>query len=163
MCRGTFIQQAAPAACPASRLPCLALPWPAWLQPPKPCTHNPPRSLPCRPSQGHLLYYGSADAAGDWFGAQGYTLPYRVSLPDFLLDLSNGDVATDARCASLAACAVICAVCRSLPGCWWGSRVEHYNQLEGLPCRSASQPPQRRSAAGPAPPQGRRANAAVSD
>ncbi|KAL4424963.1 hypothetical protein ABPG77_002848 [Micractinium sp. CCAP 211/92] len=48
-------------------------------------------------SQGHLLYYGSADAAGDWFGAQGYTLPYRVSLPDFLLDLSNGDVATDAR------------------------------------------------------------------
>ncbi|KAL4457859.1 hypothetical protein ABPG75_012724 [Micractinium tetrahymenae] len=48
-------------------------------------------------SQGHLLYYGSAAAASDWFSAQGYTLPYRVSLPDFLLDLANGDVATDDR------------------------------------------------------------------
>lgn len=58
-------------------------------------THLARRPLP----QGHLLYYGSAAAAADWFGAQGYTLPYRVSLPDFLLDLANGDVATDARWA----------------------------------------------------------------
>ena len=43
------------------------------------------------------MYYGCAQQAAEWFSQLGYTLPYRVSLADFILDLASGDVATDDR------------------------------------------------------------------
>ena len=43
-------------------------------------------------SQGHVLYYGAAQQAIEFFNLLGYTLPYRVNAADFLLDLASGDV-----------------------------------------------------------------------
>ena len=45
------------------------------------------------------MYYGRAQQAAEWFHQLGYTLPYRVSLADFILDLASGDVATPDRWA----------------------------------------------------------------
>lgn len=91
----SMVPQHAPPACPPLRPPC------------------PPQLCP----QGHLLYYGSAAAAADWFSSHGYTLPYRVSLPDFLLDLANGDVATHARCAHAppTVCTCLCPAGQAWP------------------------------------------------
>ena len=50
--------------------------------------------------QGHPMYYGQAQQAADWFSQLGYTLPYGMSLADFILDLASGEVATDDRWAA---------------------------------------------------------------
>jgi ABC-type glutathione transport system ATPase component len=59
------------------------------------------RRLPCcpspRPAQGHVMFYGRAAHAGDWFSRLGYTLPYGSSLADFILDLASADVALPHR------------------------------------------------------------------
>ena len=49
-------------------------------------------ALVCWGTQGHALYYGPADKADEWFDRLGYTLPYRVNVADFILDISSGDV-----------------------------------------------------------------------
>ena len=43
------------------------------------------------------MFYGQAQQAAEWFSHLGYTLPYRVSLADFILDLASADVGTDDR------------------------------------------------------------------
>ncbi|KAK9820397.1 hypothetical protein WJX72_009913 [[Myrmecia] bisecta] len=48
-------------------------------------------------SKGHVMYYGRGSQADDWFDKLGYTLPYRVNVADFILDLSSADVYTDKR------------------------------------------------------------------
>ena len=48
--------------------------------------------------QGHALYYGRGDLADEYFDKLGYTLPYRVNVADFILDLSSADVYTESRC-----------------------------------------------------------------
>lgn len=48
-------------------------------------------------SQGHALYYGRGDLADEYFDKLGYTLPYRVNVADFILDLSSADVYTESR------------------------------------------------------------------
>lgn len=67
---------------------------------------GPPPLHPTHPTctphpQGHALYYGAAAAAGPWFAALGYPLPFGVSLADFALDLASGEVAGVERCAGL--------------------------------------------------------------
>ena len=47
--------------------------------------------------QGHALYYGRGDLADEYFDKLGYTLPYRVNVADFILDLSSADVYTESR------------------------------------------------------------------
>ena len=44
-------------------------------------------------SQGHVMYYGIASEAVDFFERLGYTIPPRVNAADFILDLSSGEVA----------------------------------------------------------------------
>ncbi|KAL0032350.1 hypothetical protein WJX79_006390 [Trebouxia sp. C0005] len=48
-------------------------------------------------SQGHALYYGRGELADEYFDKLGYTLPYRVNVADFILDLSSADVYTEGR------------------------------------------------------------------
>ena len=50
--------------------------------------------------QGHALYYGRGDLADEYFDKLGYTLPYRVNVADFILDLSSADVYTESRCVT---------------------------------------------------------------
>ena len=50
--------------------------------------------------QGHALYYGRAQLADDYFEKMGYSLPYRVNVADFILDLASGDVSIEGRCSS---------------------------------------------------------------
>lgn len=52
--------------------------------------------------QGHALYYGRGSLADEWFDKLGYTLPYRVNVADFILDLSSADVHTESRSVSCA-------------------------------------------------------------
>ena len=40
------------------------------------------------------LCVGRANMAADWFHRLGFTLPYAISAPDFILDLASGDVST---------------------------------------------------------------------
>ncbi len=47
--------------------------------------------------QGHALYYGRGELADEYFDKLGYTLPYRVNVADFILDLSSADVYTESR------------------------------------------------------------------
>lgn len=47
--------------------------------------------------QGHALYYGRGNLADEYFDKLGYTLPYRVNVADFILDLSSADVYTESR------------------------------------------------------------------
>lgn len=47
--------------------------------------------------QGHALYYGRGSLADEWFDKLGYTLPYRVNVADFILDLSSADVYTESK------------------------------------------------------------------
>ncbi len=42
--------------------------------------------------QGHVMYYGQAAHAVEFFGGLGYQMPYGVNAADFLLDLASGDV-----------------------------------------------------------------------
>ena len=51
-------------------------------------------------SEGHAIYYGTASLAVDWFHRLGFTLPYGVNAPDFLLDIASGDVTADAARAT---------------------------------------------------------------
>ena len=51
----------------------------------------------CDVVQGHALYYGRGELADEYFDKLGYTLPYRVNVADFILDLSSADVYTEAR------------------------------------------------------------------
>lgn len=46
-------------------------------------------------SRGHVCYYGSAAAADAWFKAQGHKRPEGSSVPDFMVDLSDGAIADD--------------------------------------------------------------------
>ena len=55
----------------------------------------------------HAMYYGRASETVEWFAKLGYTLPYRINVADFILDLASADVSTDKRCA-----------CSSLAS-WW--------------------------------------------
>lgn len=48
-------------------------------------------------SGGHVMYYGAAKLALDWFAHMGYPCPYGVNIADFMLDLSNGDVEAEGR------------------------------------------------------------------
>lgn len=48
-------------------------------------------------SGGHVLYYGSADQAVDYFDCIGYPIPPRVNAADFLLDLASGEVSSKLR------------------------------------------------------------------
>lgn len=50
-----------------------------------------------RTVQGHALYYGRGNLADEYFDKLGYTLPYRVNVADFILDLSSADVYTESR------------------------------------------------------------------
>eukprot|EP00887_Chlorella_sp_A99_P001388 scaffold8.g1388.t1 len=43
-------------------------------------------------SQGHAMFYGHAQQVDEWFSRLGFTLPYRVNVADFILDLASGDV-----------------------------------------------------------------------
>lgn len=52
--------------------------------------------------QGHALYYGRGGLADEWFDKLGYTLPYRVNVADFILDLSSADVHTESKSVFLA-------------------------------------------------------------
>lgn len=47
--------------------------------------------------QGHVMFYGQAAAAAEFFSGLGYVLPYGVNAADFLLDLASGDVAAAGR------------------------------------------------------------------
>lgn len=51
----------------------------------------------CDVVQGHALYYGRGELADEYFDKLGYTLPYRVNVADFILDLSSADVYTEGR------------------------------------------------------------------
>ena len=48
-------------------------------------------------SGGHILYYGSAPQAVDYFDQIGYPIPPRVNAADFLLDLASGEVSSKLR------------------------------------------------------------------
>ncbi len=48
-------------------------------------------------SQGHAMFYGNAQQAVEYFDRLGYTLPYRVSAADFILDLASGEVSKGAQ------------------------------------------------------------------
>ncbi|KAI3436788.1 hypothetical protein D9Q98_006199 [Chlorella vulgaris] len=48
-------------------------------------------------SQGHVMYYGAAQQAAEWFSRLGYSLPYGSSLADFILDLASADVSNPER------------------------------------------------------------------
>ncbi len=54
--------------------------------------------------QGHALYYGRGELADEYFDKLGYTLPYRVNVADFILDLSSADVYTEGRYCHPALC-----------------------------------------------------------
>ena len=43
------------------------------------------------------MYYGRGNLADEYFDKLGYTLPYRVNVADFILDLSSADVYTESR------------------------------------------------------------------
>ncbi|KAK9821260.1 hypothetical protein WJX74_004512 [Apatococcus lobatus] len=43
-------------------------------------------------SKGHCLYYGMSDQVDTWFDHLGYTLPYKINIADFILDLASADV-----------------------------------------------------------------------
>lgn len=69
----------------------------------------------CAAMQGHALFYGRGDLADEYFDKLGYTLPYRVNVADFILDLSSADVYTESRYCllhSTTACQRHC-VCRT--------------------------------------------------
>merc|ERR1712241_1495368 len=40
--------------------------------------------------QGHLLYYGAASQATDYFATIGYTMPYGMNPADYFLDIASG-------------------------------------------------------------------------
>merc|ERR1711907_120278 len=40
--------------------------------------------------QGHLLFYGDASAATDYFATIGYTMPYGMNPADYFLDVASG-------------------------------------------------------------------------
>ena len=40
--------------------------------------------------QGHLLYYGDASDAADYFASIGYTMPYGMNPADYFLDVASG-------------------------------------------------------------------------
>jgi ABC-type multidrug transport system ATPase subunit len=46
---------------------------------------------------GHVMYYGKAHMAADWFHKLGFTLPYGTNVADFILDLASGAILTDER------------------------------------------------------------------
>eukprot|EP00891_Asterochloris_glomerata_P001808 jgi/Astpho2/1808/e_gw1.00037.4.1_t len=48
-------------------------------------------------SKGHALYYGKASYVDQWFDQLGYTLPYKVNVADFILDIASSDVYTEDR------------------------------------------------------------------
>ncbi|KAK9808606.1 hypothetical protein WJX72_000468 [[Myrmecia] bisecta] len=45
-------------------------------------------------SNGHVMYYGVASGAAEYFHKLGYALPFEVNTADFILDLASGDVVT---------------------------------------------------------------------
>ena len=49
-------------------------------------------------SEGHVMYYGAAKLALDWFAHLKYPCPYGVNIADFMLDLANGDMEAEGRC-----------------------------------------------------------------
>ena len=48
-------------------------------------------------SEGHVMYYGAAHMAMDWFEHMGYPCPPGMNIADFMLDLSNGELGRDER------------------------------------------------------------------
>lgn len=48
-------------------------------------------------SEGHVMYYGAAKLALDWFAHLKYPCPYGVNIADFMLDLANGDMEAEGR------------------------------------------------------------------
>ncbi|BDA45889.1 ABC transporter G family member 14 [Coccomyxa sp. Obi] len=43
-------------------------------------------------SDGHAMYYGSANLAAEWFKNLGFVMPYGVNMADFILDVASGAV-----------------------------------------------------------------------
>lgn len=65
--------------------------------PPGPALHPRPQS-PAPPERSRATRCSTARRRQQpWFDALGYTLPYGVSLADFVLDLASGEVATEER------------------------------------------------------------------
>ena len=48
-------------------------------------------------SDGHVMYYGNAQHAVDYFEKLGFDLPPRMNAADFILDLASGQVATKGK------------------------------------------------------------------
>ncbi|KAK9839571.1 hypothetical protein WJX84_010569, partial [Apatococcus fuscideae] len=48
-------------------------------------------------SKGHCLYYGQSEQVDTWFDHLGYTLPYKINIADFILDLASADVTKSSR------------------------------------------------------------------
>jgi len=48
-------------------------------------------------SEGHVMYYGCAEMANDWFAHMDFPCTFGVNIADFILDLANGEVWDEGR------------------------------------------------------------------
>ena len=50
-------------------------------------------------SEGHVMYYGCAQMANDWFNDMDFPCTFGMNIADFILDLANGEVWYEVRWA----------------------------------------------------------------
>jgi hypothetical protein len=91
------VGRSAPAAPPVAQAHTCRSPSPP--PPPPPATIHQPSSRLYQKldklmllADGHVVYYGGAQAVLSWFAALGFDCPYGVNVADFLLDLAQGEV-----------------------------------------------------------------------
>lgn len=48
-------------------------------------------------SEGHVMYYGCAEMANEWFAHMDFPCTFGVNIADFILDLANGEVWDEGR------------------------------------------------------------------
>ena len=53
-------------------------------------------------SEGHVMYYGCAEMANDWFAHMNFPCTFGVNIADFILDLANGEFWDESRLVSVA-------------------------------------------------------------
>ncbi|KAJ9515493.1 hypothetical protein QJQ45_016484 [Haematococcus lacustris] len=61
-------------------------------------------------AEGHIMYYGDALRAVDWFDHLGFSLPYGTNLADHILDCALGEVTHDPSAPGAAQAAASCGV-----------------------------------------------------
>ncbi|KAJ9515633.1 hypothetical protein QJQ45_021738 [Haematococcus lacustris] len=61
-------------------------------------------------AEGHIMYYGDALRAVDWFDHLGFSLPYGTNLADHILDCAMGEVTHDPSAPGAAQAAASCGV-----------------------------------------------------